>query len=106
MKPVAPTRSTSAELSAATAAQTIASNIKTAGSSFSGVNLDEAVALIQKAIELDPDNGAYIDSLGWAYYKKGMTSEAFKELEKAIKLEPKDPDIKGHFEAIKKKMKR
>ncbi|HPP67305.1 MAG TPA: tetratricopeptide repeat protein, partial [bacterium] len=32
-------------------------------------NTDEALSLIQKAVRLDPDNGAYLDSLGWAYYK-------------------------------------
>ncbi|MFN7135438.1 MAG: tetratricopeptide repeat protein, partial [Myxococcales bacterium] len=36
-----------------------------------GQNLDEAEALIRKALELNPDNGAYVDSLGWVLYKKG-----------------------------------
>ncbi len=38
----------------------------------SGIHLDEAVRMIRKAIEIDPANGAYYDSLGWALYKKGM----------------------------------
>ena len=60
-------------------------------------NLDEAVALIKKAIELEPDNGAYIDSLGWAYFQKGMTDEALIELEKAVRLEPGDPTVREHM---------
>ena len=36
-----------------------------------GIRLDEAQRLIQKALELEPENGYYIDSLGWAYYQQG-----------------------------------
>ena len=36
-----------------------------------GQNLDEAVTLIGKALALEPDNGYFIDSLGWAYYQQG-----------------------------------
>ncbi len=39
-----------------------------------GVRLDEAERLIQKALELEPENGYYIDSLGWAYYQQGRYS--------------------------------
>ncbi|MFA5085001.1 MAG: tetratricopeptide repeat protein, partial [Candidatus Omnitrophota bacterium] len=62
-----------------------------------GSNLDEAIVLIKKAIELEPDNGAYIDSLGWAYFQDGMTDEALTELEKAVKLEPDDPTVCDHL---------
>jgi Flp pilus assembly protein TadD len=71
-----------------------------------GENLDEAVTFIKRALEIDPNNGAYIDSLGWAYFKKGMHKEALVELEKAIKFEPNDPDIKEHLKTIKEKLKR
>ena len=37
-----------------------------------GIMLDQAQTLIEKALEIDPNNGAYIDSLGWVYFKKGM----------------------------------
>ena len=36
-----------------------------------GIKLDEALGLIKKAVDLDPANGAYLDSLGWAYFKLG-----------------------------------
>ena len=71
----------------------------------SGENLDGAIMLVNKALEIDPNNGAYIDSLGWAYFKKGMYKEALVELEKAIKSEPKDPDIKEHLSTVRKKIK-
>ncbi|MDD4908902.1 MAG: tetratricopeptide repeat protein, partial [Candidatus Omnitrophica bacterium] len=51
-----------------------------------GVNLDEAKKLIEKALLLDVDNAAYVDSLGWVYFKKGMYDEALKHLEHAAGL--------------------
>ena len=71
-----------------------------------GTNLDEAAALIKKAIKLEPDNGAYIDSLGWAYFQDDKFSEALIELVKAAKLEPDDPTIKEHLKRAKEKLKK
>ena len=60
-------------------------------------NLDEAVELITFALEKDPDNGAYLDSLGWIYYKQGKTKKAIKQLKKAISLEPDSWEIQDHL---------
>jgi tetratricopeptide (TPR) repeat protein len=62
-----------------------------------GVNLDEARALIERAVELDPTNGAYIDSLGWVYYKLGQVDEAIEYLERAAQLLDTDPVIFDHL---------
>ncbi|HEX6198809.1 MAG TPA: tetratricopeptide repeat protein [Thermoanaerobaculia bacterium] len=51
-----------------------------------GQNLERAMDLVQKAVELDPDNGAYIDSLGWGYYQLGRFDEAREALERAARL--------------------
>jgi len=51
-----------------------------------GQNLERAMDLVQKAVELDPDNGAYIDSLGWGYYQLGRFDEARDALERAARL--------------------
>ena len=59
-------------------------------------NIDEAFTLIQKAVTLEPENGAYLDSLGWAYYKKGKYKLAEKYLIKAEKKEF-DPEIYEHL---------
>ena len=61
-----------------------------------GKNLDEAVRLIKKALKVEPENGAYLDSLGWAYFKMGRTEEALKLLEEAASF-LKDPVILGHL---------
>ena len=50
-------------------------------------NLDEAAELVKKALEVDPENGAYIDSLGWVYYQQGKLGEALKLLEDAFEKE-------------------
>lgn len=60
------------------------------------LELDRAYTHIQKAVEQEPDNGAYVDSLGWWYFRKGDLPNAIKELERAIALE-KDPTIALHL---------
>jgi tetratricopeptide (TPR) repeat protein len=70
-----------------------------------GEHLDEAISLIKKALEFEPENGAYMDSLGWAYFKKGMLKEALFNLEKAQEVMP-DPQIEGHLKEVKEKLKR
>ncbi len=62
-----------------------------------GVNLDEAMDMIRKAVELRPQSGFIIDSLGWAYYRLGRYDEAVRELERAITLMPGDPVINDHL---------
>jgi tetratricopeptide (TPR) repeat protein len=61
-----------------------------------GVKLDEAMALIQKALKIRPDSGYILDSLGWVYYKKGAYDKAIHHLEKAAGLTPGDPTINEH----------
>ena len=48
------------------------------------VRLDEAYQLIKKAIDQDPNNGAYLDSLGWVYFRQGKLNEAEGVLVRAL----------------------
>jgi tetratricopeptide (TPR) repeat protein len=57
-----------------------------------GVNLDEALSLINRALELKPDNGYILDSLGWVYFKLGQYDEALKTLLKAAETAKAAPD--------------
>jgi tetratricopeptide (TPR) repeat protein len=62
-----------------------------------GVNLDEGMRMIQRAVEQRPDDGYIVDSLGWAYYRIGNYEEAVKHLERAVELKPEDPTINDHL---------
>ena len=64
----------------------------------------EALGFIKKAVEKEPENGAFRDSLGWAYFKLGNLDNAIAELEKAAELIPDDSDVRVHLgEAYLKK---
>lgn len=62
-----------------------------------GIRLDEAHDLIQRAVDQEPFNGAYLDSLGWVYYKQNKLEEAEAMLRKAVDHEPRDPTIRLHL---------
>ncbi len=66
-----------------------------------GRHLDKAGELIRKANELQPDNAAYVDSLGWWHFKKGDYAHAIVELQRALTLltnpEPDDAEIIEHI---------
>jgi tetratricopeptide (TPR) repeat protein len=62
-----------------------------------GVRLEEATAMIKQAVTQEPSNGAYLDSLGWAYYKQNKLTEAEENLRKANERQKHDPTILGHL---------
>ena len=62
-----------------------------------GVRLDESVKYIKDALKIEPNNGAYLDSLGWVYHKMNRNDMAQVPLEKAVKLIPDDPTIREHL---------
>jgi tetratricopeptide (TPR) repeat protein len=62
-----------------------------------GMNLDEGMRMITRAVEQRADDGYIVDSLGWAYYRIGKYDEAVKELDRAVELKPEDPTINDHL---------
>jgi len=62
-----------------------------------GDNLQEALDMIRKAVELRPRDGYIVDSLGWAYYRLDRIEEAVVELERAVSLTPGDATINDHL---------
>jgi len=62
-----------------------------------GIRLEEATTMIQHALTVAPHNGAYLDSLGWAYYKQNKLAEAEEYLRKAVDREGRDPTILSHL---------
>jgi len=62
-----------------------------------GINLDEGMKMIKRAVDQRPDDGYIVDSLGWAFYRIGNFEDAVKNLERAIDLKPEDPTINDHL---------
>lgn len=62
-----------------------------------GENLDEAFDMIRKAVALEPDSGAIVDSLGWAHFKLGQYSQARIYLEDASEKSPSSATIIDHL---------
>lgn len=62
-----------------------------------GTRLEEALGYIRRAVALDPQNGAYLDSLGWAYYKMGNYELAEENLRRAVERMGDDPTIHEHL---------
>jgi tetratricopeptide (TPR) repeat protein len=62
-----------------------------------GINLEDGMRMIRRAVEQRPDDGYIVDSLGWAYYRTGHYDDAVKNLERAVELKPDDPTINDHL---------
>ncbi|HEY8194185.1 MAG TPA: tetratricopeptide repeat protein [Hyphomicrobium sp.] len=62
-----------------------------------GKNLKEGMRLIEKAVQLKPDDGYIVDSLGWAHYRQGNYKEAVRFLERAVEIKPEDPTLNDHL---------
>jgi len=62
-----------------------------------GERLEEALAMIETAVRAEPQNGAIVDSLGWALFRLGRHAEAVPHMERASALLPTDPVINDHL---------
>lgn len=65
-----------------------------------GVKIEEAISLTKQAVALRPTNGYYVDSLAWAFFKKGLLAEALTEMKRAVALVGDDPVIYEHLGEI------
>ena len=62
-----------------------------------GRNIPQALAMLEKARSLRPNDGYIVDSLGWAHYKQGNYKEAVRFLERAVEIKPEDPTLNDHL---------
>jgi tetratricopeptide (TPR) repeat protein len=65
-----------------------------------GIDVMRALRLCRKAVDYKPQSAAYLDSLGWAYYKSGEVIEARTWLRRAIDIAPEEEEIKKHFKIV------
>jgi tetratricopeptide (TPR) repeat protein len=61
------------------------------------MKLEEAIGYIKRAVDIDPSNGAYLDSLGWAYFRLGKFEMAEDNLLKASQKINTDPTVHDHL---------
>jgi len=61
------------------------------------LRLEESLGLITKALDIEPGNGAYLDSLGWVQFRLGRLEEAEKNLRLALEKTPRDPTVHDHM---------
>ena len=67
------------------------------------IDVEEGIAYIHRALEIDPESVYYLDSLAWGYYRQNRCSEAFSIMQKVTKeLGGKDPEVRMHLDAINK----
>src|SRR5216684_3382452 len=71
-----------------------------------GQRLDEAADLVQRALKEEPYNGAYLDSMGWIYYKQNKLTEAEATLHQAVDRDSHDPTIHSHLGDVYAKLGR
>ncbi|MEO8195160.1 MAG: tetratricopeptide repeat protein [Thermoanaerobaculia bacterium] len=62
-----------------------------------GTDVEQGLALVRRALIVDPNNGAYVDSLGWGLYRLGRHAEASAILERAARLMPSDSTVLEHL---------
>ncbi len=62
-----------------------------------GRDFEEAEKLLTRALELKPDNGSFLDSLGWVYFRRGDVPKAIETLERANSISPGEPTINEHL---------
>jgi len=67
--------------------------------------LPEARQLIERALEKDPENGAYVDSYGWVLYRQGDLPAARENLERAVRLTQGDPVVREHLGDVYRDLK-
>lgn len=69
-----------------------------------GLDLERAQLLIESALKVKPDNGYFVDSLAWVYFKQGKNMLAWQEIRRAVQLVDSDPVIWEHYGDIARAM--
>ena len=72
--------------------------------SVKGKDLDRALELAERAVSFQPDNAAYLDTIGWVYFKRGEYEQARKFIQRSVDTGDAGPEVYEHlgdvFEAL------
>jgi len=69
------------------------------------IKLEEAKTLIEKALKQKPDSSAYLDSMAWVLFRMGKVKEAYDFQVQALRISPKEEEIREHMRVILKALK-
>jgi tetratricopeptide (TPR) repeat protein len=69
-----------------------------------GVRLDEALTMSQEALENDPENGAYLDTMGWIHFKLGNYEKAIDYIQQALDKRPDNAEVMEHLGDVYEKL--
>ena len=72
--------------------------------SVRGIKLDKALRMAKKAVRMNPENGSFLDTMGWILYKKGNYKEALEYLEKAFSIRQDSAEVADHLGDVYKKL--
>jgi len=64
------------------------------------IDVPKGLEMLREVVRIKPGNPAYLDSLGWAYYRKGDVKAAMMSLKKALELSHKNPVIEEHYRTV------
>jgi len=69
-----------------------------------GIRLEEAHDMAKRAIELEPDNAAYLDTMGWIYFRMGSLERAKHYIGRSLELEGDSEVVREHMDEIQKEL--
>ncbi|HOV14670.1 MAG TPA: tetratricopeptide repeat protein [Spirochaetota bacterium] len=69
------------------------------------INVSKSLDIIREVVRVKPNNPAYLDSLGWAYYKKGDIKASLASLKKALEIDRNYQDVVDHYDIVTGKKK-
>lgn len=69
-----------------------------------GKELSRALDLATKAVEAEPSNAGYLDTLGWVLFRMGEYEKALESLEKAVALDSREAEILDHLTDVYEKL--
>jgi len=72
--------------------------------SVRGIRLDEALRMVKRALESEPENGAYLDTIGWIYFKMGRYEDALKYIKQAFMVRDTSAEVAEHLGDVYEKL--